>query len=150
MIRRFILSLMVDRPALKIGLANFPAYLEESGKQVLSRAEAATDTPQNTRQLNHIVGIERWGQSRLRVALGEPLQMDEYNGYRPPRERTLAELKTDFQATRQETVALARQLAEADIPADLTIPHNQHGDFYVHSWLYYLHMHANLESRRLK
>lgn len=150
MIRKFFRYLFLERPAHKVGLRNYPAHLEAKGATLLAKAQDGADTADNRRQLNHIIGIERWGQSRLRVALGDALTMDEYNSYRPSRDRAWAELQADFEATRQETVTLAKQLNEASVATDVTVPHNQHGELTVLSWLHYLDMHANIEGRRIR
>ncbi len=94
-------------------------------------------------------GLERWGQSRLRVALGEPLLMDEYDVYRPPRAAGWAELQDAFHSTRQQTVALAGQLDQA-VTNGVKVPHNQFGLLTVRSWLRYLDIHANMEAKKLR
>ncbi len=43
------------------------ARAEASGKTILTRLANKADTPQNRKKLRHIIGIERWGQSRLKV-----------------------------------------------------------------------------------
>ena len=95
--------------------------------------------------LSHIIGIERWGQSRLRVFLGEPFTQDEYNGYRPARDVPWDELVGQFSATRSETIALARALDEALIAPDKTVLHNQLGPLSARAWLRYLQTHASRE-----
>ncbi len=110
---------------------------------------AADDSDHNRRLISHIVGIERWGQQRLRAALGEPLVIDEYDGYRPPHAATLAELQADFAATRHDTVALTHALDAAGVEA-VRVPHNQIGNLSVRSWLGYLNIHANWEAKKLK
>jgi hypothetical protein len=99
--------------------------------------------------LSHVVGIERWGQRRLQVALGEPLLMDEYDNYRPARDLDWQGLQAEFQATRRETIALAQRLEQAGAEAT-RVNHNSFGDLSVRGWLYYLGRHADLESRRIK
>lgn len=110
---------------------------------------AATDSDVNRRLISHIVGIERWGQQRLRAALGEPLVIDDYDGYRPSRAATLPELQADFAATRRDTVALTRDLNAAGAAA-VKLPHNQIGNLSVRSWLGYLNIHSNWEAKKLK
>jgi hypothetical protein len=123
--------------------------LELDGRTLERTFAAAKDNESNRKLLSHVTGIERWGQSRLRVALGEPLLMDEYDGYRPPREAGWAELQDAFHDTRQQTVALARQLGPA-VEAGVHVPHNQFGPLTVRSWLRYLDIHANMEAKKLK
>jgi hypothetical protein len=132
------------------GLADFPAQFEAGGTKIMKRADDLDDSDLNRRVLNHIIGIERWGQRRLKVALGEPFLQDEYNGYRPARETSWEALKTAFAQTRAETVALARTLAAQPGLASKRIRHNDYGDLSVGGWLNYLRTHAELESRKLR
>ena len=149
-IRKLFRYLIIDRPASKIPMAEFPARLETGGQDILQRLKTADATDQNRRQLRHIIGIERWGQRRLRVLLGEPLVMDEYDEYRPSHDQSWQELQQDFKETRNQTVYLAHQLEDDGIRPEVKVPHNQHGDFNVRQWLYYLLGHADMESKRIK
>lgn len=145
----FIGQRVFERGAGK-ALTNAPEQLEAVGQKIAARASAVPDSDLNRRVLNHIIGIERWGQRRLRVALGEPFIQDEYNSYRPAREATWDALKTQFKATRAETVALARSLAAQPVAQSKRIRHNDYGDLSVGAWLNYLRTHADLESRKLR
>jgi hypothetical protein len=131
-------------------LDDFPARLEASGAKIRARLDKLNDSDVNRRVLNHIIGIERWGQRRLKVALGEPFIQDEYNGYRPARETAWETLKMQFAETRAETVALARTLAAQPDAASKRIRHNDYGNLLVGGWLNYLRTHAELESRKLR
>jgi hypothetical protein len=142
-------TLMIDRPARKIDLTDYPARLEKAGEILEERIAGAKDTPENRAQLRHIIGIERWGQSRLHGFLGEPVAMDEYDAYQPEGGGDFATLRAEFAQTREETVALARQMAETAVSRE-TVPHNDFGDLTLKSWLYYLQSHAALESKRIK
>jgi hypothetical protein len=84
------------------------------------------------------------------VALGEPFVQDEYNGYRPPRETGWEALKAQFEATRAETVALARALAAQPGAEAKRVRHNDYGDLSVGGWLNFLRRHAEFESRKLR
>ena len=142
-------GLLLERPFKNKDMAEIAQELDLAGGRLKRTFAAAKDNPDNRRLLSHIVGMERWGQSRLRVALGEPLTMDEYDGYRPPRESTWPALQDAFSETRQQTVAVVQQLGKANV-ADVKVPHNQFGPLSVRSWLRYLEMHANLEAKKLK
>jgi hypothetical protein len=148
-VREQLTNWFLEWPVRDLSLAEMAEKLDVSGGRLQRTFAAAQDSPQNCRLLSHIVGIERWGQSRLRVALGAALARDEYDGYRPPRAATWAELQDAFSDTRQETVALARQLAQLDL-AEVTVPHNQFGGLTVRSWLRYLDMHASWEAKKLR
>ena len=108
------------------------------------------DTSHNREVVNHIVGIERWGQRRLRVALGEPPLLDSYRGYRLPEGTDLGALLAAFSDTRRGTVELARELSFADPKAQTKVQHNDLGALSVGGWLAYLEGHAKRESTRVK
>jgi hypothetical protein len=148
-LRETVTNRFLERPFRDLSAEQMAERLELNGRTLERTFAAATDSEHSRRLLNHITGIERWGHSRLRVALGEPLVMDEYDGYRPAAEASWAELQDAFQGTRQQTVALARQLGSA-VEAGVHVPHNQFGPLTVRSWLRYLDMHANLEAKKLR
>lgn len=142
--------LMVKRPAGKLGLEALAAKLAESGRTLERRYGAATDSDANRERLRHIVGIERWGQRRLEVLIGKEPVADEYDGYRPSANASWRDLKLAFANTRRATVALARDLAAQGVADERKVPHNTLGDLTAREWLYYLRLHADGESRRIK
>jgi hypothetical protein len=144
-----IVNLMVERPGRKLPLAAWSQKLAESGEQINQRV-ATAQTPQGAATLRHITGIERWGQRRLQVALGEPFVQDEYDGYQPPADADIATLREEFRTTRQATVTLAQKLATAGVSDEVTVRHNQFGPVSVRGWLSYLNSHANFESKRIR
>ncbi len=139
-----------ERDGNKHSLSAWPGVLAQSGAVVDNRFSSARPTDKNAAVGAHVIGIERWGQSRLRVFLGEPLVMDEYDGYRPPDDMTVTEMITLFRETRAETVHLAESLAKSSVPDTAVVPHNQAGDLTVRGWLAYLDGHSTRESSRLK
>lgn len=145
-----IAYLILERPARQTTLSQFIAKLEESGRAIEERAAKTADTPSNCTQLAHIAGIERWGQRRLRVLLGEPYVQDEYDGYRPAADLNYAQLRDFFHTTRQDTIRLARQLADMGIADAATVPHNFIGKLSARAWLRYLEIHASSEGKRLR
>lgn len=149
-IERFFSEYLTERPARKATWEQQIADLEAGGTALQTRLAAAPDLPRNREVLRHIVGIERWGQSRLRSALGAPLIMDEYDGHRPDAAQDWEALKAGFAATRAGTLALARELQAAGIDRARSIPHNQMGSITVGGWLQYLKFHARLEGMRIR
>lgn len=121
--------------------------LTTSGKEMDERIAGRPDTPGNREAVAHWVGIERWGQRRLRVALGEPLVLDAYHPYRPDVTDGIDELRKAFAATREETVSLARRLADEGVDPSTTVRHNDLGEMSVAGWLAYLIQHPEQESR---
>lgn len=76
--------------------------------------------------------------------------MDEYDGYRPKKGPTLAELAEEFASTRDETLAIADNLAALSNIETQTVAHNMMGDMRVRSWLQYLITHGGFELRKVK
>ena len=138
---------IAERHARGKDLAQLAAELEASGRLMDAKLAAAGDTPGNREAIAHWVGIERWGQRRLRVALGEPLVEDAYHPYRPDRDEGVVALRRAFSDTRDETVALSRRLRDAGIDPATTVRHNDLGDLSVGGWLAYLIQHPEQESR---
>ncbi len=149
-IQRFITNLITERPARKASWEQQLANLEQGAALLQARLAQAPDLPRNREALRHIIGIERWGQSRLRSALGAALVMDEYDGHRPDEGQGWAALCESFMATRAGTVALARELKAAGVDRALPVAHNQFGALTVGGWLQYLKSHAWLEGLRIR
>ena len=148
-VRTTVVEYVFERPVRERRYAELADELHVAGERVALRLERAR-RPEATRELaRHIIGIERWGQSRLRVALGEPFVRDEHHPYKPATDASWSELLAAFRDTRSETVAIARALS--DTPPDVTwrVEHNGLGPMSARGWLRYLQLHADLESRRL-
>ena len=119
--------------------------LEASGARLDAHLAGKPDTPANREAVAHCVGIERWGQRRLRVAHGEPFVLDAYHGYRPDTADGIEALRAAMAETRAATVALARELAAAGVDPGTTVRHNDLGDLTLAGWLAYLEQHASRE-----
>ena len=124
--------------------------LEASRDELLPRIMAANDTPGNREALNHFVGIERWSQSRLRVAEGEPFELDSYRGYRLPDDATLVELQQAFATTREATIEMARKFAAGGVDPQQKIRHNDLGELSVLEWFAYVDDHHLRERLRIR
>ncbi len=142
--------LMVDRSAKNKSLETLTTELANSKQTILDIVTEATDNEANRKQLNHVIGIERWGQNRLKVALGEPLVMDEHDGYCPGTQIPLNDLAEAFTQTRQETLAVATKLLDVPSVATKTVEHNDMGATTIRSWLQYIDMHGTYELRNVK
>jgi len=143
-------QLMIERPTRKLTVRELSMQLEQSAKQMSELMETVSGTPENRLQLCHIIGIERWGQRRLRVALGEPFLTEEYDHYRPSSECSWDGLKAEWGATREATLSLANNLMQVNLPPDLKVSHNQFGPLSIKGWLRYLDVHASSEGKRIK
>jgi len=149
-LRDVAVRLLVERPAARHSVEEWSDTLDRSGAHLGMLLAALEDTAANRRQLRHIIGLERWGQRRLRVALGEPAIADEMDGYQPPEELSVSRLAAELAITRKETVELARRCAATPQADQALVPHNQLGPLSIRGWLRYLNLHANLEARRLR
>lgn len=146
----FAADLFFERPVKGKSYADLSRLLDDAGKSISARLDGKKHTEFNHRVLTHIIGIERWGQSRLRTLLGAPLIQEEYTAHRPPRDIPWADLIEQFRATRAESVALAAQLESASVGPDKTAPHNQFGPLTARGWLRYLRTHASREIMRVR
>ncbi len=144
-----VLRRVVEKQARGRGFRDLAGSLAESGDDLALRMRDAPDTPDNREAVQHIVGIERWGQRRLRVALGEPFVLDGHRPYRPAEDAPLRDLCEAFVGTRSDTVALARELEAEGVDAGLQVRHNDLGELTLGAWLAYLDGHARREARRL-
>ncbi|UBV42257.1 DinB family protein [Deinococcus taeanensis] len=150
-VKGLVVNRVLERPASRSSYTDLAQSLERSGTFLTGRAARAADTHANRELLAHIIGIERWGQQRLRAALGSHAdQTDSYHGYRPAQDATLDELRALVTSTRAHTVDLARRLHRSAPDDALTILHNSLGPLSAKAWLRYLTQHADLESRRLR
>ncbi len=141
-------NLFFERPARNRDLTALADDLRTSGTTVQQRIANASDTPRSREFALHLIGIERWGQRRLRVALGEPLVQDEYDGYRPAQDIAFDKLSSEFEQTRQETLNLVTALENATYTD--TIDYNAYGPMSVNGWLKYLDMHASLTAKLVR
>jgi hypothetical protein len=143
-----VMYFIMEKPAQRQGLAKLTRSLIDSGEALHRDLERIEDTDKNRDQLRHMIAIERWGQRRLRVALGEPLEQDDNHAYKPRGDIPWLTLKEMFTATRAETLALAEAFKQNDVTRKVL--HNQFGPVSVLGWLRYLESHARLEGKRLR
>lgn len=148
-ITRFIGGMMFERPARKKSYQDYVGELREKGGVIESRIAKGDGSGKQHSTLTHIIGIEKWAQSRLRVALGEPFKQEEYTNYRPAKETAWEDLLPIFRETRADSIALAEQLAAQNVPTNTKVKHNQFGDFTTRAWLQYLVGHGDFESKRI-
>ena len=150
MIAKFFTFFMLERPAKKWTMSAWGEKLTASGEEISQKLDKVPDSDPNRKVLSHIIGIEQWGQSRLRVGLGEPFKQEEYDAYRPSKTRSWEQLKTEFRIARRKTVALAEELDKNQVDQFERVKHNQYGQISLGAWLRYLELHARLESKRIK
>ena len=143
-------NLLLERPARDKPLSSFREELAKAGQDAQQQLQEAADTPENREALRHVIAIERWGQRRLQVALGERLVMDESDAYYPAADAGWDQLRETFLKTRRETLSLTHELDEAGVGRDVKVPHNQWGDLSVYGWLQYLKGHASRDVKKIK
>jgi hypothetical protein len=146
-ISQFIAGIFLENPSKDKSFAQLRSMLELSGTQIRARLESGEP---NLKLLRHVITIERWGQNRLRSALGEVrFVLDQSGQYAPAATLGWAELKAEFANVRQETLEISRRLELAN-PMPGPVVHNQFGPVTVKGWLRYLEIHASTELRKLR
>ena len=141
---------VLETPSRRRSYAELRRDLDRAGVRLGGRLARALDTENNREVARHVIGIERWGQSRLRVLSGERAFVDDsYQPYRPADNLSLSELAELFSLTRAQTSELARAFGHMP-PVHDTARHNSIGPISAPAWLRYLTMHAEFESRKLK
>ncbi|MBX3001477.1 MAG: DinB family protein [Caldilineaceae bacterium] len=145
-----LLRVILERSSRTLTYGQALEKLHNSGESTANRIGKGADTPKNRKQAAHIIGIERWGQRRLKVVQGEPLVIDEYDSYRPTEELSMAEMGNAFHSARQTTLALVSEMQRDGVPLTKEIFHNQAQDLTLRAWLNYLNSHASRESMRIR
>ena len=141
---------MLERPASSRSLGELTATLQASGEGLARRFAGAEGNDKNREKLRHIISIERWGQRRLRVGLGEPFVADESRAYSPAPDTEWNALQGEFSQVRGETLELADRLSREGVDPTVTVPHNQFGPLTLRGWLRYLETHASFEGKRIR
>jgi DinB superfamily len=142
--------IFVESMSRNASLDDLKGKLERSGAEITRRLKAASNRSLYIGQAQHVTGIERWGQRRLRVVLGEPLVVNEYDSYRPDKLKDMRDLAEAFAAARQSTLSLIDDLKKAGVSPDRKILHNEMGEITIRAWLYYLHNHSYRETRLIQ
>lgn len=148
----FVKNIFIEGPASKTGFAALIKDLKVNGQTISTRLGGIASNAANRSRLRHIIGIERWGQSRMRTLSGQTLVLviDEYDGYQPAESLDWNDLREQFASTRIETIATARQLVKAGVNETATANHNSFGPMSLGAWLKYLGDHAARESRLIR
>ena len=141
-------TLFFERPGKRAGLESLQTKLQTTQANIEARLNAAAGSEKDIKTLRHVIAIERWGQRRLKVALGEELLEDENHAYKPESDTPWADLKRQFGQTREQTLALSNELRGKNL--DVRVPHNDFGPMTLLGWLAYLNSHANLEAKRIR
>lgn len=155
LIQNAAVGLFVERPGAKKTVQQWTTQLEDDARAIEARARSAKNQQKAQIVLRHISGIERWGQRRLSVFLGEPLLIDEYDNYQPAKDLTTEQQVAEFRKTRAQTIEIVRKIAstptnDAASTDESKVLHNQFGPISLRGWLRYLNMHANLESKKIR
>jgi hypothetical protein len=147
---KLVAPLFIENPAQKQSFAQLTLRLEQSQTVIANRINGvkARNLERHRATLRHIIGIERWGTSRLKVALGEAFKPDGQKDYHPDPNTDFAALLEDFNSTRLETLRVAKLVEQQN--KDAKIEHNGFGPLSMKGWLGYLNVHAEIESRKLR
>jgi hypothetical protein len=147
---KIIVPLFVENPAQKKSFVQLQANLEQSKTIIEARVSKAASQNLETHRttLRHIIGIERWGTNRLKVALGQAFKSDGQKEYHPDQSLDLTQLLEHFRNSRLELLGVAKLLEAAN--SSIKIEHNNFGPISVKGWLGYLNVHSEIESRKLR
>jgi hypothetical protein len=135
-----------ERKAKNESYADLQERLHRNELAVYKRMMNATDFAHNHKTSAHVIGIERWGAHRLRVLLGEPLIVDEYDGYAPSAELSMPALAEEFKQTREATIALVSELQSKGVALTETVLQNDLGDMSLRAWIFYIENHTGRET----
>lgn len=133
-LRRQAVNFFVERPFKLKSFVEMAEIMETSAQDLDGRIVAAEDSAENQEVLRHIIGIERWGHTRLQAFLDDTSPTDEYDAYRPNDADSFEELRQIFHETRQETKRLIHEIDGAGTMSYEKVRHNQHGDLSVRGW----------------
>jgi hypothetical protein len=153
LVQRLIGALLrprVRRRARGKTLDQLADQLAASSDVLLPRILAARDTPANREAINHWVGIERWSLARVRRWRDPPTELEPYHAYRLPEGASLEDLQEAFARARQESIALAREMARTGADPAAVVPHNDLGPLTVTEWFEYIDDHTRREVIRLR
>ncbi len=139
-----------ERPARNRTMAEIGRDLGKSGAQIMERLVHLSPRAEDLERMRHIIGIERWGQRRLRVFLGEPFEMDGHHPYKPDEAMDWPALLEEFTDTRRDTIAMIDDLVKPRAAAVSAVEHNDFGELTAKGWLMYLKGHANNEAKNIK
>ncbi len=146
----FVGKIFFERPGSKRSFDELAQELESSGAQIEERLAGFSPAPKDRERMRHIIGIERWGQRRLRVFLGEPFVMDGHHPYKPDETLDWPALLDAFKETRAQTLAMIDTLAASNPESSDPVAHNEFGKFSARGWLKYIEGHARSEAKSIK
>jgi hypothetical protein len=138
-----------ERFGNRMSYADAVSQLEDSGQRISAAMRTAAATPHNVSVARHIIGIERWSLVRMREYVGAMPFTEEYDHYQPDAHLGLTAIADEMDIVRAEVIALTKQLMHHD-PGNTTVNHNDLGPLSARGWLYYVLLHANFESKKLR
>ncbi len=131
-----------ERRARGKSYSRYKEKIEETSTQIVSIFSDSKDNEKSRWLFTHVIGMEKWMQQRIKVALGEPFVRDEYDIYRPSQDEPWDKLQQLFVETRNESVQLCDALDAKQANGSQKILHNEFGDLSVKGWLEYLLFHG--------
>jgi hypothetical protein len=117
----------------------------EKGVTKAERTFAKRHTDKYHAIWTHTIGIEIWSQKKVATLLGEPDGAEDYDPYRPPKDTAWDDLLPLFKQARQDTIALAKRLAEAKLANNAVVHHKGWGNLTAKGWLLYIETHTDIE-----
>jgi hypothetical protein len=141
--------LLLERKIQGKSYKGYSQLFEESCRLIQSLIDRAEDNSKNRWELLHIIGMERWMQSRMRVALGAPFIQEEYDSYRPPEDTPWQDLKRTFFDVREASCDLCIEFEAKNVDPAQKIVHNSVGEMSVKAWMEYVLSHSNRHAKRM-
>ena len=142
--------LFFERKTVGKNYTDYRQLFGESSSFIQELIDRAEDNWKSRWELLHIIGMERWMQSRMKVALGAPYIQEEYDGYRPPEDMAWSDLKQTFIAVREASCDLCTEFDAKSVDARQKINHNQAGPMSVKAWMEYLLRHGDNHAKRMQ
>ncbi len=140
---------LFELPTRKKNATQLAQALKKSGQTIIAHLNGVEGNLRQEEVLRTMIGIERWGQRRLKVAMGGQLVEDTYEAYLPSHSRAWRHLLDDFSEERQDTVELAKDI-DMDGDLDTKIPHHDWGPLSPLAWIKYIEKQTGFECRKIR
>lgn len=141
--------LLLERKIQGKSYQQYNQRFQESSSYIQNLIDLAEANQKNRWELLHIIGMERWMQSRMKVALGALLVQEEYDGYRPPDDTSWHDLKQMFIDVRKDSCDLCAKFDAKNVDPAQKIEHNSVGPLSVKAWMEYVVSHSNRHANKM-
>lgn len=140
---------LLERKVRGKSYQQYQQMLQESSSFIQNQISRADENMKSRHALIHIIGLERWIQSRMMVALGSPFIQDESDRYLPPEDTSWIQLSQTFIDVRNDSIDLIAKIAAKDVDPTSKIDHNAVGPLSVRAWMEYVVDHGNKHAEQM-